>query len=202
MQGSKGHMAPRATPCPACAHSPLPPPRHSGTCLRISVLPASGSGVLRRDLGGSGRGQAPGGAGGRAAWPRDRPPCSPVRLCDRSRIASAMLRVGTGAAVKAEPCPDPSGRRWDVRRCLYFSQLGGGGRGGGGPFFFGTLGGSSLARRRSLRSRPRGLAGSRLRWLSEKALPRSGRWRGSGGLSGERAKRSPSHERSCVDVAR
>lgn len=59
-----------------------------------------------------------------------------------------------------------------------------------------------MAWRRSLRSRPRGLTGSRLRWLSEKALPRSGRCRGSGGLLGERARRSPSHERSCVDVAR
>lgn len=182
--------------------APLPLPRRGGTCLQISALPASGSGVLQSDAGGSGRGQAPGGAGRQAACPRHRPLCSPARLCGCSRTTSRVLRGGTGAAVKAELCPEPSVRHWDSRRCLYFSQLGGGGRGGGGPFFLGPPGASSLARRRSLRLRPRGLEGSRLRWLSEKALPRSGRGRGSGGLSGERARRSPSHETSCVDVAR
>lgn len=135
-------------------------------------------------------------------YPQNWPSCSPVRLCDRSFTASAMLRIGIGAAEKAEPCPAPSGGCWDARRCLYFSQLGGGGRGGGGPFFLGMLGGSSLARKWSFWSWPQGLAGSRLRWLSEKALPRSGRCSGSRGLSGVWARRSLSHKRSCVDVAR
>lgn len=129
--------------------------------------------------------------------PRERPGgVSAARLRVRCRTASAMLRDGGRAVLD----PEPSLACCDARRNLYCSKLGGGGRGGGGPFFLGKPGASDCTRRKSLRAR--GLEGSRLRWLSEKARPRSGRCRGSGGGSGERGRRSPSQDRSCVDVVR